>query len=66
MEKAKLYSLRHKQHVDDGREFLPEAARLPVSTHVQTFGFDQVNDALIALQHDAIRSAGVIINTGKF
>ena len=49
----------------DGREFLVEAARLPVRTHVQTFDFDQVNDALIALKHDAIRGAGVIINTGK-
>lgn len=48
----------------DGREFLLEAARLPVRTHVQTFLFDQVNDALIALKHDAIRGAGVIINTG--
>jgi len=48
----------------DGSEFLVEAARLPVRTHVQTFPFDQVNDALIALKHDAIRGAGVIINTG--
>jgi alcohol dehydrogenase, propanol-preferring len=49
----------------DGREFLLEAARLPVRTHVQTFSFDQVNDALIALKHDAIRGAGVIVNNGK-
>lgn len=49
----------------DGREFLIEAARLPVRTHVQTFPFAQVNDALIALKHDAIRGAGVIINTAK-
>jgi alcohol dehydrogenase, propanol-preferring len=48
----------------DGREFLIEAARLPVHTHVQTFPFEQVNDALIALKHDAIRGAGVITNTG--
>ena len=47
---------------DDGREFLVEAAWIPVRTHVQTFPFDQVNDALIALKHDAIRGAGVIIN----
>lgn len=45
----------------DGREFLLEAARIPVRTHVQTFSFDQVNDALIALKHDAIRGAGVIM-----
>lgn len=49
----------------DGSEFLLEAARLPVRTHVQTFRFDQVNDALIALKHDAIRGAGVIINAAK-
>lgn len=45
----------------DGREFLLEAARVPVRTHVQTFTFDHVNDALIALKHDAIRGAGVIV-----
>lgn len=48
---------------DDGREFLLEAARIPVRTHVQTFPFDQVNEALIALKHDAIRGAGVIVRT---
>lgn len=48
---------------EDGREFLLEAARVPVRTHVQTFAFDQVNDALIALKHDAIRGAGVIVRT---
>ena len=45
----------------DGREFLLEAARIPVRTHVQTFAFDQVNEALIALKHDAIRGAGVVL-----
>ncbi len=50
----------------DGREFLVEAARLPVRTHVQTFRFDQVNDALIALKHDAIRGAGVVVNTSTW
>lgn len=45
----------------DGREFLIEAARIPVRTHVQTFPFDQVNEALIALKNDAIRGAGVIM-----
>jgi alcohol dehydrogenase, propanol-preferring len=44
----------------DGREFLLEAARIPVRTHVQTFPFDQVNEGLIALKNDAIRGAGVI------
>jgi propanol-preferring alcohol dehydrogenase len=44
----------------DGREFLLEAARIPVRTHVQMFAFDQVNEALIALKRDAIRGAGVV------
>lgn len=44
----------------DGREFLVEAARIPVHTHVQTFTFNEVNEALIALKHDAIRGAGVV------
>jgi propanol-preferring alcohol dehydrogenase len=44
----------------DGREFLLEAARIPVRTRVQTFAFEQVSEALIALKHDAIRGAGVV------
>jgi propanol-preferring alcohol dehydrogenase len=48
---------------EDGQEFLLEAARIPVHTHVQPFPFDQVNQALIALKHDAIRGAGVIVRT---
>jgi propanol-preferring alcohol dehydrogenase len=46
----------------DGREFLVEAARIPVQTHVQTFPFDQANEALIALKSDAIRGAGVLVD----
>lgn len=46
---------------EDGREFLAEAARIPVRTHVQTFTFDQANDALIALKSDSIRGAGVLV-----
>lgn len=45
---------------DDGREFLAEAARISVKTHVQTFPLEQANDALIALKNDAIRGAGVL------
>jgi propanol-preferring alcohol dehydrogenase len=45
----------------DGEEFLEEAARIPVRTYVQEFPFGEVNDALIALKHDAIRGAGVIV-----
>ena len=46
---------------EDGREFLAEAARIPVRTHIQTFSFDQANDALIALKDDSIRGAGVLV-----
>jgi propanol-preferring alcohol dehydrogenase len=46
----------------DGREFLQEAAKIPVKTSVQTFPLSEANDALIALKHDAIRGAGVIFD----
>lgn len=46
---------------EDGREFLTEAARIPVRTHTQTFSFDQANEALVALKSDSIRGAGVLI-----
>ena len=45
----------------DGREFLIEAAGIPVRTHTQTFSFDQANEALIALKNDSIRGAGVLV-----
>ena len=45
---------------EDGREFLREAAVIPVRTSVTTFGLGDVNDALIALKNDAIKGAGVI------
>jgi len=45
---------------EDGREFLAEAARIPVKTHVQVFPFSEVNAALGALKNDAIKGAGVI------
>jgi propanol-preferring alcohol dehydrogenase len=44
----------------DGREFLNEAAAIPVRTHTQSFSFDQANEALLALKHDSIRGAGVL------
>lgn len=44
----------------DGRDFLAEAARIPVTTHIQTWPLDRVHDALIALKHDAIKGAGVL------
>lgn len=46
---------------EDGREFLIEAARIPVRTHTQTFSLNQANEALIALKSDSIRGAGVLL-----
>jgi propanol-preferring alcohol dehydrogenase len=45
---------------EDGREFLLEAAQIPVRTHVKSFQLDEANDALIALKHDAIKGAAVL------
>jgi propanol-preferring alcohol dehydrogenase len=45
---------------DDGRDFLEEAARVGVRTHIQTFPLAEANEALIALKHDAIKGAGVL------
>jgi propanol-preferring alcohol dehydrogenase len=46
---------------DDGREFLAEAARIPIKTSVQTFPLESANEALTALKNDAIRGAGVLV-----
>jgi alcohol dehydrogenase, propanol-preferring len=46
---------------EDGHEFLNEAARIPVHTYVETFPLKQANEALIALKHDAIKGAGVLV-----
>lgn len=48
----------------DGREFLLEAASIPVRTHTQTFSFVQANEALMALKNDSIRGAGVLVLSG--
>jgi propanol-preferring alcohol dehydrogenase len=45
----------------DGREFLAEAAQIPVRTHVESFPLAHANEALAALKHDAIRGAGVLL-----
>jgi len=45
----------------DGREFLAEAARVHVRTHVETFPLEEANDALVALKHDAVRGAAVLV-----
>jgi propanol-preferring alcohol dehydrogenase len=44
----------------DGREFLKEAAEIPVKTSVQEFTLDDANDALIALKHDGVKGAAVL------
>lgn len=49
---------------EDGREFLAEAAAIPVKTSVQAFSLAEANDALMALKHDAIRGAGVLMVDG--
>jgi alcohol dehydrogenase, propanol-preferring len=46
---------------EDGREFLAEAASVPVRTHVKTFRLSSANEALMALKQDAIRGAGVLV-----
>jgi alcohol dehydrogenase, propanol-preferring len=45
---------------EDGREFLAEAAKIPVHTYTRVFSFAEANEALIALKTDAIRGAGVL------
>lgn len=45
---------------DDGREFLVEAAAVPVRTSVTEFYLVDGNDALLALKSDAIKGAAVI------
>jgi len=45
----------------DGREFLDEAARVRVQTHVQIFPLREANEALYALKNDAIRGAAVLM-----
>jgi alcohol dehydrogenase, propanol-preferring len=46
---------------EDGRSFLEEAARVKVRTHVECFPLDQANEALLRLEQDAIRGAGVLM-----
>lgn len=46
---------------EDGREFLEEAARVPVRTSVQTFPLAEAGDALVALKRDAVRGAAVLV-----
>ena len=46
---------------EDGHQFLAEAAAILIRTSVQTFKLAEANEALIALKHDAIRGAGVLV-----
>jgi propanol-preferring alcohol dehydrogenase len=45
----------------DGHALLAEAARLGLTTHVQTFPLADAGEALIQLRHDAIRGAAVLV-----
>lgn len=44
----------------DGNDFLQVAAEIPIHTEIQTFPFEQANEALIALKHDGVRGAAVL------
>jgi propanol-preferring alcohol dehydrogenase len=46
---------------EDGRNFLEEAAQIPVSTHVETFPLKDANRALNALKNKAIAGCGVVV-----
>ena len=45
----------------DGREFLAEAEEANIRTHTQVFPLNEANEALVALKHDAIKGAGVLV-----
>lgn len=45
---------------EDAREFLAEAARVGVETHVERFPLEAANEALNRLKNDAIRGAAVL------
>ncbi len=45
---------------EDGRLFLEEAARIPVTTSVTTFPLEEANEALAALKNDGFRGSGVL------
>jgi propanol-preferring alcohol dehydrogenase len=45
----------------DGEELLAAAAEANVTTHVQTFGLDAANDALVAVKHGHIDGAAVLL-----
>ena len=45
----------------DGREFIEEAVSAQSQTHTETFPLSRANEALLALKHDAIKGAGVLV-----
>jgi propanol-preferring alcohol dehydrogenase len=45
----------------DGREFIEEAVKANIQTHTEVFPLADANDALLALKHDAIKGAGVLL-----
>lgn len=45
----------------DGLEFLEQATKIGIKTHVQTFPLEEANEALYALKYDHIQGAGVLI-----
>ncbi len=44
----------------DGEDFLQEAAKVGIKTHIELFPLEKGNEALIALKTDAIRGAAVL------
>ncbi len=46
---------------EDGQEFLAEAAKAGITTHVEVFPFEEANESLIALKNDAVRGAAVLL-----
>ena len=50
---------------DDGREFLKEAAEIPIKTSVLEFSLEEANEALLALKEDAIKGAAVLRVRGQ-
>ncbi|HUX78888.1 MAG TPA: zinc-dependent alcohol dehydrogenase family protein [Alphaproteobacteria bacterium] len=45
----------------DGIEFLEQAAKIGIKTHVQTFPLEEANKSLRALKYDHIQGAGVLL-----
>ena len=48
----------------DGQEFIAEAVAANIRTHTETFSLADANAALLALKHDAIKGAGVLVMRG--